>query len=99
MKMNTAERATLAGFQDRARIRDLKDARSTLDEAKRSYNDAVRAAFPVGSHIHSGKSGRGVVACEVIAHGYDDQLKVLSQTGREYWITAYWVEEAGFFNS
>jgi hypothetical protein len=76
-------------------IAALRDAQSTLDEARRCYADAVREAFPVGSNIHSGKSGRGIVACTVLRHGGDDRLFIRSQTGREYWITAYHVVEAG----
>lgn len=64
-------------------------------EAERRYEAAVQAAFPIGSLVHSGKSGRGIVVCKVLKHGFGDRLYVESQTGKKYWITAYHVEEAG----
>ena len=76
-------------------IADLRFFATERDTAERNYERSVKKAFPVGSNIHSGKSGRGIVACTVIDHGHGDRLKIRSQTGREYWITAYHVVEAG----
>lgn len=79
-------------MKDRDRIRSAKNE---LAQAEGAFEAVVRDCFPVGAHIHSGKSGRGIVACEVLRHGHGDRLFVRSQTGREYWITAYHVVEAG----
>ena len=76
-------------------IADLRFHDAERRQAESRYEVAVKKAFPVGSNIHSGKHGRGIVAAEVIAHGYGDRLKIRSQTGAEYWVTAYHVVEAG----
>lgn len=80
-------------------IADLRFFAAERDTAARNYERSVQKAFPVGSTVHSGKSGRGIVACTVLAHGFGDRIKVRSQTGRVYWITAYHVVEAGLNKS
>lgn len=80
-------------------LADLRFFAAERNAAERNYERSVKKAFPVGSNIHSGKSGRGIVACTVLEHGYGDRLKIRSQTGREYWITAYHVVEAGLNKS
>lgn len=75
------------------KIQVLRDAHSEYEEARRRYVEAFKAAFPVGSVVTSIKRGR--VHCEILSHGYRDDVRVRSESGKEYWIDAYWIVEAG----
>lgn len=80
--------------QNCERMQVFQDARATLEEAQRCYFEAFRKAFPVGSVITSTKRTSGI-RCEILRHGYRDDVLVRSRTGRDYWLDAYWIEEAG----
>jgi hypothetical protein len=68
---------------------EMRDWHSTLEESRRRYREAFRKAYPVGSYVISIKRGR--VQCQILKHGHADDCLVRSETGKQYWIDAYWI--------
>lgn len=68
-------------------MQHMADMKSQLREAERQYRDAVRAAYPIGSTAICERNGSVMV--EIVGHCYGDDVRVLSQTGREYRVSAY----------
>lgn len=65
----------------------LADTKSQLNEAKRQYQEAVRAAYPIGSTAICERNGSVMVT--IVAHGYMGKVRVHSETGREYMVDEY----------
>lgn len=65
-----------------------RDARNAMRCAKEVYYSAIRKAFPIGRRI-TYSHGEHLVQCDVIGHGYRDDLRVRGLSGKTYMIDAY----------
>jgi len=67
--------------------------KAKIREAKKALESAVRAELPLGCTI-SYKHGKHDILGVVIEHGlFCDDIKVRGNTGAEYWINLWRVEQ------
>jgi hypothetical protein len=72
----------------------LRCAQKAMIEAQGRYYMAIEQTFPPGRFVTSLKNGR--VSCEVLGTSGDRVLVRSAASGKEYWVSVFHIEEAGF---
>lgn len=70
----------------------LSDMLVERDFLTKRIRETMPKAFPIGSTVFFFKWEKYIVAEVIHTSEFSERIKVRSQTGKEYWIDIYWLQ-------